>query len=236
MINTYNETSLHNELKNRYAEITQGKTEQKIGKYICDIETSDGNIIEIQTRNLTKLTAKIANLLQDKRKVCLVYPLVFINYIERYNDNGECLSKRKSPKKHTIYNLFDELMGIYPILLYKNFTLEVLFIEQVEIRQVTDKPVQNETKTRRRLKPWIKSNKQLKTILDKKTFSKPQHYLSLLPKDLIRPFCASDLAKTEAGSNAHKMLWVLHKMELIERVESQTRSYYYKIKDSYNKS
>jgi hypothetical protein len=235
MINTYNETSLHNELKNRYAEKTHGKIEQKIGKYICDIETEDGNIIEIQTRNLAKLTGKIANLLQEKRKVCLVYPLVYINYIERYNDDGVCLSKRKSPKKHSMYELFDELMGVYPILLYKNFKLEVLLIEQVEIRQVTAEPVQNETKTRRRLKPWIKSNKQLKSIIDKKSFSKPRHYIMLLPEEIPSPFCASDLAKTEVGKYAHKMLWVLNKMELIERVEVKSRSYYYKVKDLYTK-
>lgn len=233
MINTYNETSLHNELKNLYAQKTNGTTEQKIGKYICDIETEDGNIIEIQTKNLAKLTGKIANLLQENRKVCLVYPLVVINYIERYNDEGVLLSKRKSPKKHTLYELFDELMGIYPILLYKNFILEVLCIEQTELRRVTEAPVQTSNKSRRRLKPWIKTDKKLNCIICKKRFSKPVDYIKLLPPEIAVPFCASDLAKTEAGRQAHKMLWVLHKMELIERIEAASRSYYYKIKDVY---
>lgn len=232
MINTYNETSLHNELKNRYAEKTQGKIEQQIGKYICDIVTPQGDIIEIQTRNLTKLTGKIANLLQEKRKVCLVYPLVFVNFIERYNEEGILLSKRKSPKKHSLFELFDELMGIYPLLLEKNFVLEVLLIEQIEIRIATETPVQLENKSRRRLKPWIKSNKQLKTIIDKKRFSKPVHYLSLLPDGISQPFCAADLTKTDVGKQAHKMLWVLRKMGLIERVEMKSRSYYYQIKKS----
>ncbi len=229
MINTYNETSLHNELKNRYAQKTGGKTEQKIGKYICDIETSKGDIIEIQTKNLAKLTGKIANLLQENRKVCLVYPLVMCNYIERYNDEGILISKRKSPKKHTIYELFDELMGIYPILLEKNFILEVLLIEQTEIRQIKKEPVQTENKSRRRLKPWIKSNKQLKNIIEKKRFYKSSHYTQLLPQTIPHPFCASDLAKTEAGKQSHKMLWVLKKMELITMVEKKSRSLYYEV-------
>ncbi len=234
MINTYNETSLHKELKKAYAKKTQGQIEQKVGKYICDIETKDGNIIEIQTKNLANLTGKIANLLSTKRKVCLVYPLVLRNYIERYDDENRLLSKRKSPKNHNVYELFDELMGIYPILLYKNFILEVLCIEQIEVRKVTKEPIQTDNKSRRRLKPWIKIDKKLHRITDKKRFSKPLDYLLLLPSNLPTPFCASDLAKTEVGKNAHKMLWTLHKMELIERVESKTKPYFYKIKNAYS--
>lgn len=229
MINTYNETSLHNELKNRYAQRTNGKTEQKIGKYICDIETEKGDIIEIQTKNLAKLTGKIANLLQEKRKLCLVYPLVCINYIERYDEKGSLLTRRKSPKKNTIYQLFDELMGIYPILLYKNFILEVLLIEQTEIRTVTPEPVQLENKSRRRLKPWIKSNKKLGLIIGKKQFSSKKQYLDLFPKNTPNIFCAKDLSKTEVGKQAHKMLWVLNKMGLIKRVENDSRTFYYQI-------
>ena len=55
MINTYNENLIHKELKMQYAASYNGKIEQKIGAYICDIYSEQDGIFEIQTSNLFKL-------------------------------------------------------------------------------------------------------------------------------------------------------------------------------------
>ena len=83
MINTYNETSLHKELKAIYAQKHQGNTEIEIENYICDIACSDENstIIEIQTSNLSKLTKKIEKLTKF-HKVKLIYPLATTTYLQ----------------------------------------------------------------------------------------------------------------------------------------------------------
>ena len=52
MINTFNETKLHNTLKKIYAFEKNGKTEQKIRNYIADVNTESNEIIEIQKSNV----------------------------------------------------------------------------------------------------------------------------------------------------------------------------------------
>lgn len=56
---TINESNLHHSLKVLYSEIYQGKTEVEQDGYIYDIVSKNGNIIEIQTKNLSKLLNKI---------------------------------------------------------------------------------------------------------------------------------------------------------------------------------
>ena len=58
MINTYNESELHKTLKLYYAELYGGQTEIQFHKWICDIQTPSGTIIEIQTSNLAALKEK----------------------------------------------------------------------------------------------------------------------------------------------------------------------------------
>ena len=52
---TINESNLHHSLKVLYSEIYQGETEVEQDGYIYDIVSKNGNIIEIQTKNLSKL-------------------------------------------------------------------------------------------------------------------------------------------------------------------------------------
>jgi hypothetical protein len=40
-------------------------------------------------------------------------------------------------------------------------------------------------------------------------------------------FCAKDLSKTAIKKNAHKVLWVLHKLDLIRLVEKKGNTKYY---------
>ena len=56
---TLNESKLHNSLKILYQEIYDGQTEVEQDGHIYDIVSKNGNIIEIQTKNLAKLLPKI---------------------------------------------------------------------------------------------------------------------------------------------------------------------------------
>lgn len=106
MINTLNETHLHKTLKEIYLAQNEGsRSEVDISKeksfasenavtskkYICDIVTKEGNVIEIQTGSLGHLMPKIMFLIALKKKVTVVYPLVTVKYIETYE-------KQKKPK------------------------------------------------------------------------------------------------------------------------------------------
>lgn len=244
MINTYNESNLHNILKHRAATECKGRVEQAVDSYICDVVGENGEIIEIQTQNLGNITGKILNLLQTHR-VKLVYPLAVQTYIEYYTQDKTGtvletpLSRRKSPKKRNIYHIFDELMGAWPVLLHKNFSLEVIEAVITKKRLRTDKPVQSANKRRRFLRDWVALDTDLESILEIHTFNSADDYTALLPSSLNDSFTIKELrfANKECIKNekliktheqAGKMIWTLHKMGLIECIGKNGRSKVYK--------
>ena len=230
--NTYNESSLHNTLKIFYAEKIGGETEVECEGHIFDVLGKDGQVVEIQTKNLSKLAGKIRDALNKGHKVTLVYPLVYRTRIITTDDQGKPLSNRLSPKKGCIYDIFRELTGLTDILLNKKFRLEVLTINMIEHRVRTGEPVQTANKSRRFKRNWIKVNKRLDEILESRTFHKKTDYTSLLPQGLPAEFSAKDIAKADPFLTryAHLMLWVLVRIPVIEQTSIQNKSRHYKIK------
>jgi len=233
-----NESSLHNALKIFYAAQTNGKIEVKLDGHIYDILTSENEVIEIQTQNLGKIASKLQDAIQKGKTVRLVYPLIERKTIILIDKNGKIISKRKSPVKGNIYDLFRELTGIYSLLLKPEFTLEVLKTNIIEERIQTEKEVQSKNKQRRFKKNWNKTNKRLEDILETKTFKNKDDYLALLPENLPQEFCAKDLAvilkkqkniPARIYKNTNLILWVLVRMNVITQTKIFKRSRYYKI-------
>ena len=225
-INTYNESSLHNTLKMYYAEKYNGQTEVEADGHIYDILCEDGQVIEIQTKNLSKLAGTIKDAIDHGHKVRLVYPLVYRTRIILTSENGELISKRLSPKKGCIYDILRELTGLTDILLNKKFTLEVITINMIEHRVRTSEPVQTTNRSRRYKKNWLKANKRLDEILETKQFKTARDYLSLFPKDLPDEFCAKDL---KMPRYAHILLWVLSRIPVIKQTGTKGNTKYYVI-------
>ena len=129
---TLNESKLHNSLKILYQELYEGKTEVEQDGHIYDIITKNGNIIEIQTKNLAKLLPKILDTIEKGHNVKLIHPLPLVTRIELQDEEGKIISKRKSPKKGNIYDIFRELTGIYPLMTNPHFSLEIVEIEMMK--------------------------------------------------------------------------------------------------------
>lgn len=234
---TINESSLHKTLKIMFAERFNGETEIEQDGHIFDILTNEKQVIEIQTKNLTNLLAKLSDTLNKGYKVNLVHPIETVKIIETYDNLGKLLSKRKSPKKGRLYSLLKELTGIYPILLNENLTLTVLETSITEERVKTNEPIQSKNNRRRFRKDWIKKNKRLNEIISEKEYKNADDYLNLLPVQLPKEFCAKDIKTAYMAANhkedsatANLLLWILNHMELIEFTEVKNRSKYYKIK------
>ena len=229
MINTYNETSLHRELKEIYAQKYQGNTEIEIENYICDIVCSDENstIIEIQTSNLSKLTSKIEKLTKF-HKVKLIYPLATTTYLQRQDETGKVLSKRKSPKKKNIYSIFGELFSLYKLFDNKNFSLTILFCEICIEKIIFENPVQTPNKSRRFRKNWLIKDKKLISINEKVILKTKKDLQDLIPKEIPEYFSSKDLRNTEIKNEANKMIWFLRKANLIEQVEKKGNLIIYK--------
>lgn len=235
---TYNESSLHNSLKTYYCLQTNGKTEVSMDGHIYDIVSENGDIIEIQTKNISKLLKKCEDVLNLEKKIKIVHPLININTIVLTDQSGNLISKRKSPKKGNIYDILKELTGIYPILLNKNFTLEIVNISLIEHRVRTEAPEQSANKRRRFMKNWIKVNKSLDEIISVQQFKTKQDYLELLPHNLPEEFSTKDvkeLLKAEKDlpsrtiNNVNLLLWLLRKMEIIKQTKKQGNAYIYRI-------
>ena len=232
---TLNESKLHNSLKILYQEIYEGNVEVEQDGHVYDIVTKNGNVIEIQTKNLAKLLPKILDTIEKGHNVKLVHPIPVINRIELSDEDGNIISKRKSPKKGCIYDLFPELTGIYPLITNLHFSLEVLEIEMTEERSRTSEAVQSKNGRRRFRRNWLKTGKRLDTIINTRRFSKPEDYLALLPT-LPQTFCAKNLKEAidklpdipKRSANAHLILWVLSHAGLLTQSETKGRTKYYK--------
>jgi hypothetical protein len=238
MINTYSESSLHKTLKGIYALKDGCRTEVKQDGKIYDIVDQEENVIEIQTKNMSKLLTKTMSVLKNGKKIKIVHPVIIEKHIELYEKDGTRISRRKSPVKGSIYDIFDELTGLYPVLLDKNFSLDVLEITMTEFRIRTPGPVQSPNGRRRFRKNWNKTDKTLNKILKTHTFCSAENYLKLIPKQCFPEFSAKELAgalkadKTlppSAASRAHLIIWVLNKMNLIKIKGIKNKSRYYSI-------
>lgn len=225
MINTLNETNLHKSLKAIYRIQCDGKSEAKVGAYIADILCPDDGIIEIQTGTLGKLLKKTEFFLSEKRKIKIVYPLATVKYIETKDAATGKITRRKSPQKKNIYSVFKEITSLVPVLLEKNFTLEIIETEITEERAKTEEPVQSKNKRRRFKKDWQKTGKRLEQTGKIFTLHGISSYKKLLPKNLPDTFTSKEffwLLKKNVPlvkrSDANLMLWVLSKIEIINTV------------------
>ncbi len=243
MINTLNESSLHKTLKLLYSSDDGDRTEVEQDGHIYDIVKKDGTIIEIQTQNLGKLRAKMQDILQSGKTCVIVHPVVLQKTIEIYDKNGILVSRRKSPKKGSIYSMFRELTGLCSVLLTQNFTLEILLTNITEQRIRTDEPVQSANRQRRIKKDWLKTDKKLEEIIEKRSFKNAKDYLALLPEGLGGVFCVKDIEKSlkknktlpaSAAGNAALMLWVLRKTGLVEQSGTKSRARTYRINPQYS--
>lgn len=246
VINTWNESNLHHTLKNIYAGEFNGKTEVKEGPFICDIITEDNSIIEIQTSNISALTKKAEYLIQNKKKITVVHPIIEKKIIETYSTDGTLISKRTSPKSETIYSCLRSLTGICHLLTNPLFTLEIIAVSITEIRRKTPEKVQNTTKSRRHLKDWLPAGKKLNSINSKTKYKTTNDYKNLLPQTIKDSFTPPELYKAllnetwtdgmtksnkkAAASSYTLLIWLLCKMEIIKKTdEKKGKSWIYKV-------
>ena len=180
-----NECSLHLEIKKVYS-LPGDQFEVKLGNYIVDILRED-LLIEVQTKNFSALKEKL-QVLTENHQVRLVYPLPEKKWITHVTKDHVVLNTRKSPKKGRLTDLFRELVMIPHMIGKENFSLEVLFIDEEEVRCDDGKG------SWRRRGVSIKERKLLK-VNDRILFQTKADYLKILPEGLTEMFTNRELAK-----------------------------------------
>ena len=231
MINTYNESNLHNSLKNIFAERIGGITEHQAGSFVCDIYTPE-KVIEIQTANLSSLKKKIDFLIQN-HCIEIVFPVAEQTVIETWTEDGELVSTRKSPKKEDELCIFRQMTKLWQFAETKKFSIRLVFVNQKQIRIRTEEKIQLVNKSRRFKKNWYKKNKKLLAI-NKEIILQSKSDFAKLIKDRIsqQPFCKKDIEQF-ARKDAGIIIWVLKKMRIIEQAEIKGRKIYYAIKKGF---
>ena len=201
------EYSLHNDLKDWYS-VADGQIEVKVDDFVIDV-VKDGLLIEIQTRNLSAIKKKLGKLLLTNQ-VRLVYPIAKVKWIVYVTNSGEFVRKRKSPKRGKIIDLFSEMVHLSDLINDKNFSFEVLLIEEEELRCDDGKG------SWRRRGVSIKDRKLLK-VFDRIVFEDKTDFLKIIPDNLGVPFTNRVLAKKLGVSIrlAQKITYCLRKMNVL---------------------
>jgi hypothetical protein len=216
-INTLGESSLHSALKDWYA-LPGDLIEIPVDGHIIDIKRG-GLLIEIQYRNFNALKKKLINLLEDYR-VHLVHPIAVEKWITKLPRNGNrSLGSRRSPKKGRAEHIFVELVHIANIVTHPNFSLELLMIEQEEIRR-------NDGKGSWRRRGWSIVDHKLIEVRESITLNSPDAYRNFIPQDMPQPFTNRELSKALAIplNLAQRMVYCLRKMDNVRVIGKQGRS------------
>ncbi|NLM39492.1 MAG: Rrf2 family transcriptional regulator [Firmicutes bacterium] len=184
-IGVMNEMAVHSALKQLYYQ-PGDVFEAEVGPYLVDLAKPD-RLVEIQSGGFYSIRGKLEALL-EKYVVHLVYPVAAVKYIISLSpEDGSEIQRRRSPKRGTVYDVFGELVYIPTLLQHPNLRIEVVLIEEEELRCPDGKG------SWRRNKASI-VGRRLAEVVDRRMFASPQDYLALLPDNLPCPFSNKDLA------------------------------------------
>lgn len=221
-IGVLQESSLHAALKAWYARPGDA-VEARVDGYWVDIVRGE-MLLEIQTGNFSAIRRKLERLLPD-HPVRLIYPLAQEKWIVRVSQEGEILSRRKSPKRGQLTDLFRELVRIPHCALHPNFSLEVALIRQEDLWL-------DDGQGSWRRKGWSVNDRRLLGVLHSEIFSAGEDYRRFLVRAPREAFTTRGLA-TALGMPpplAAKMVYTLREMGILERVGKQGRAILYQEK------
>ena len=202
------EYSLHSEIKHWYM-ASGDKLEVKVDDFIIDV-LRENLLIEIQTENFSAIKKKLKKLLLNSNQIRLVYPIAQLKWIVHVSRSGEFVRRRKSPKKGKVTDLFYELVHAPSLMKNRNFSLEVLLIEEEEIRCSDGRG------SWRRRGDSVKNRKLLK-VFDRIVFENSNDFLEFIPEELDNRFTNKVLAQKLGVSIrlAQKITYCLRKMGAI---------------------
>ncbi len=207
-IGTLNEKPLHAALKAWYAG-PRDRLEVPLDGFVIDI-VRGSLLIEIQTRSFRAMKRKLFKLTEE-HPLRLVYPIAQEKWIVKLpKDKNSAQSRRKSPKRGTPLQIFEELVSFPGLLARQNFSLELLLIQEEELREYTGR-----TNWRRR--GWATRERRLLHVVDQQRFETPQDLAALLPAALKDPFSTADLASAAGQTRrlAQQMAYCLREMGAI---------------------
>jgi hypothetical protein len=219
-IGTLNESPLHAALKAWYTQ-PDDQPEVSVDGFVVDIVRGD-LLVEIQTGNFSAIKRKLA-VLTARHPVRLVHPIAREKWIIRLAHDGRShLSRRKSPKRGGFEHIFEELVRIPKLLSNPNFSLDVLLIQEEEVRRY-------DGRRGWRRHGWVTHERRLLEVVDQRSFETPADVCALVPPTLPEPFTTADLAAAIGKPRwlARKMAYCLREMGSLVPVGKQGNAILY---------
>jgi len=214
------EQSLHNQLKDFYAGEGDG-VEATVDGYKVDVVRGDV-LVEVQTGNFGAIRQKLHDLLRSHR-VLLVHPVPLNKWIVRVDHQGGQVSRRRSPKKGRVEEVFYELVHTPELIVCPSLELEVVMVDAEELWA-------DDGRGSWRRRRWSIVDRRLLSVVESRVFTDPRDYLGLVPEALRPGFTAGDLARESKLSSglAQKMVYSLRKAGLLEPAGRRSRSNLYR--------
>ena len=204
------ETSLHRALKQRYASATGGRSEVVLEGFRIDAVDESGLLVEVQSGPLGPLRAKLLRLLPNHR-IRVVKPIVLEKrVVRRSRAEGPDLSARRSPKRGSPVDVFEDLVGLAHIFPNPNLVLEVLTVSIDEIRI-----------PRRRWPGYKIVDRRLTGSLGRRVLERSADLWGLLPgdHDWTEPFTTADIAR-----RIERPLWIAQRVAYCLRLSGAALS------------
>lgn len=216
------ESSLHQQLKEHYAR--GGQTEVSLGDYRIDA-IRQNELIEVQCASLSSIRQKCSVLL-EKHSLRVVKPIVIRTRIAKCKrKGGKVVSRRLSPKRGCILELFEEMIYFRGIFPHPNLVMEVPLLH------VEQKRIPRPKKTRWWQKDYKISDVCLERIEASVEFRTAKDLMEILklPSKLDH-FNTASLAKAidKPRSYAQQIAYVLRNMGAIEQVDRKREGIIYR--------
>jgi hypothetical protein len=221
------ETSLHRDLKKLYAG-DAAQTEVVLDRYRIDA-VSGNRLIEIQHGSLAAIRDKIRKLL-DHHRVLVVKPIVARKLlVKQHAAEGRVLSRRLSPKRGKLLDVFEELVYFTRVFPHPKLTLEIVLVEVEEWRYPG-----HGRRRRWRKSDQVVADQKLISVGESIQLRRAADLIELVPARLPTQFHTGQLAEL-AGIRRHvaqRIAYCLREMEAIEQIGKQGNSLLYKLSAS----
>jgi hypothetical protein len=194
-----------------------------LGDYRIDV-VQPGLLIEIQHGSLAAIQAKIQKLVLNHH-VLVVKPILVEKCLIKLDQrDGLIVSRRKSPKRGALLDIFDELIYFTRAFPHPNLTIEVPLVDVEEIRFPG-----NGRRRRRRENGFQVQDRVLVGIRETHRFASCQDLIRLIPAGLPSPFHTGHLATTLKIERwmAQRIAYCLRQMKAIHPVGKQRNAHLY---------
>jgi hypothetical protein len=174
--------------------------------FVIDIRRRD-LLIEIQTSSFGSMGNKFDRLLGEHRML-LVHPIAADTYLQRPGKQP-----RKSPKRGSLFDIFEELVSIPTLLDHPNLMLDVVLVSVTQLQRP-------DPRARRGRGGYRTTDRVLREVLEVRRFANTHDLAALLPASLPAEFTTADIAREGRVQRAvaQRMAFCFRALDVINEV------------------